>query len=221
MPPDTNQSLPKIGYLFHYPKLDHPTDKFRLDVYISSAPTNQHFDVLHASFPIKSRKNSIRQLKVAQPWNFEKNYRVCAGLVVMEDRNGRKEEAFSFGGQLTIENQDMQTVCSLTSSVPILEINEATILHLLFVEEVEILLAEIQVKYQNHEDYEQRLSEAEPLKLYMACLESLTAKFEELHHRSHLQDQLLVYLHTQKHRMEAADIVKEPAPRLVDIFKSA
>jgi len=218
MTQDKQQSLPKIGYLFHFPKLDHPTDKFRLDIYISSEPTNQHFDVLHAFFPIKTQKKSIRQLKVTQPWHFETDYRVCAGLVVMEDRKGSKEEAFSFGGRLAVENQEWQTVCSLVSPAPIFEINEATPLHILFIEEVEILLAENQVKFQHHEDYEQQLSQAEPMELYLACLAALTVKFEALHHRTDLQTQLLIYLHAQKHRLEAAGIARDPAPRLAEIF---
>jgi hypothetical protein len=43
-------NLPKIGYLYHYPRIDHSTDNFRLDIHITSEPTNQHFDVLRVQF---------------------------------------------------------------------------------------------------------------------------------------------------------------------------
>jgi hypothetical protein len=42
-----------------------------------------------------------------------------------------------------------------------------------------------------------------------------------MHRKTMLQDKLLIYLHAQKHRLEAAGITKHPAPKLVDIFGRA
>ncbi|MBT3189898.1 MAG: hypothetical protein HN335_12960, partial [Anaerolineae bacterium] len=52
-------ALPKIGYLYHYPQLDHPTDNFRLDIFVSSVPTEQHFDVQHVHFFIKTPQETV------------------------------------------------------------------------------------------------------------------------------------------------------------------
>ena len=214
----SNQTLPKIGYLFHYPRIDHPTDNFRLDIHISSEPTNQHFDVLRVQFPVKTEEGNIKLLKVTHPWYFEKVAQVGAGVVVMEDRNGKKEDAFTFGGQLTIDNQDEQAYCVLVSSAPILEISGATPLHMLFVEEVEILLAKNQAEYSDHQAFEKRLNKADPLELYMACMEALLNKYEDYSQKTDEQYQFIVYLHSQKHRLEAAGLVRNPILRLDELF---
>jgi hypothetical protein len=211
-------TLPKIGYLYHYPRLDHPTDNFRLDLHISSEPTNKHFDVLRAQFPVKSEEGYIRHMKVTHPWNFGKFAQVSAGVLSMEDRKGSKEDAFTFGGKLTIENQEKQVFCVLISSAPILEMSGATPLHILFVEEVEIILAKIQAKYPDHQVYEERLIQAEPFALYLSCLESMLEKYEVLTHKTEMQYQFLIYLHSQMHRLESAGKIKEPILQLDDLF---
>ena len=125
MEENTENNLPKIGYLYHYPKLDHATDKFRLDIYVSSEPTEKHFDVTQASFLVIPQKSAMDRLVITHPGDFTKKAHICAGLVVMKDRKGKKEEAFTFGGELQVEAEEYQTICSLTSSAPILEITHA------------------------------------------------------------------------------------------------
>jgi hypothetical protein len=209
---------PNIGYLYHYPRLDHPTDNFSLDIYLSSAPTEQHFDVLRSHFFVANQEGEIERLSVTHPWTFDETAQVCAGLVEMEDWKGKKEEAFTFGGRLTIESQDTVTTCMLTSSAPILEISGATPLHALFIEEMEILFAKRKAAYHHHHEYETRLIEADPLKLYCACLEALFQKFEHLPHKDEKYSRFLVDLRMQKHRIEATELVKEPASALNDIL---
>ena len=211
-------TLPKIGYLYHYPRFDHPTDNFRLDIHVSSEPTNKHFDVLRAQFPVKAEEGYIRHLKVTHPWKFEKYAQVSAGVVSMEDRMGRKEDAFTFGGKLTIENQEKQEVCVLVSSAPILEMSGVVPLHIQFVEEVEILLAKIQARYSDHQAYEERLIKTEPFALYLACLQSILEKYEVLSHKTENQYRLLIYLHSQLHRLESAGMIREPILHLDDLF---
>jgi hypothetical protein len=211
-------TLPKIGYLYHYPRLDHPTDNFRLDIHISSEPTSKHFDVLRAQFPVIADGGYIKKLKVTHPWNFEKFAQVSAGVVIMEDRKGSKEDAFTFGGKLTIENQEKQVVCVLVSTAPILEMSGATPLHIQFVEEVEIVLAKIQAKYSDHQTYEEKLIKAAPFALYLACLESILKKYEVLAHKTEMQHQVLIYLHSQMHRLETAGMIREPILDLDDLF---
>jgi len=211
-------TLPKIGYLYHYPRLDHPTDNFRLDIHVSSEPTNKHFDVLRAQIPVKAEEGYIRLLKVTHPWKFEKSAQVCAGILSMEDRKGSKEDAFTFGGKLTIENQEKQDICVLVSSAPILEMSGVVPLHIQFVEEVEILLAKIQARYSDHQAYEERLIKTEPFALYLACLQSILEKYEVLSHKTENQYRLLIYLHSQLHRLESAGMIREPILHLDDLF---
>jgi len=212
-------TLPKIGYLYHYPRLDHPTDNFRLDIFISSIPTEQHFDVLRAHFFIKTQEGAMERITVTHPWIYEKSARVCAGVVVMDDRKGKKEEAFTFGGQLKIESQDLQTACILVSPAPLLEISGATPLNGLFIDELEILLAECRAAYPNHQEYETQLVKTDPFELYLACLIELIQKFEQFPYKDETYLQLLWFLHSQKYRLDSAGLSRDPAPKLEDIFK--
>jgi len=210
--------IPKIGYLYHYPNISHPNNKFRLDIYITAKPTEQHFDVLRTVFLAKTQSGEIVKLKVTHPWNHEKINKICAGFVVMEDRKGKKEEAFTFGGQLTIDRFDNQTVCVLMSPAPILEISGVTTIHKLFIDEVEILLARMSAKFVDYHNYEKHLINADPLTLYLSCLETLLEKFEHISNENDNYFQLLMYLHSQKHRLKAAGLFKTPPPTLDDIF---
>ena len=51
-----DKTLPEIGYLYFYPRMEHPTEKFRLDVFISATPTEQHFDVLQFHCFVKNQR---------------------------------------------------------------------------------------------------------------------------------------------------------------------
>ena len=210
--------LPKIGYMYHYPRLDNLTDTFRLDIFISSIPTKKHFDVLRAHFFVKTQEGVVRRLTITHPWTYEEIARVCAGVIILEDRNKKEEEAFTFGGQLKIKAEEMQTVCTMVSTAPILEISRATPLHSLLVEEMEILFAERQAKYTNRHEYEAKLGNADPLDLYLACLKELREKFEQFPHMDNEYLQFLRYLHTEEHRLEAAGLFRKPRPELEDIL---
>jgi hypothetical protein len=218
MPNASVPDIPNIGYLYHYPRLDHPSDNFCLDIYLFSAPTEQHFDVLRSHFSVASQQGTIERLTVKHPWAFGQTFQVCGGLVEMEDWKGKKEEAFTFGGSLTIDSKEMVTTCSLASSAPILEISGATPLHALFIEEVEILLAERKAANLNPHEYEAHLIKANPLKLYRACLEALIDKFENFPHKDEQYLKFLVDLWIQKRRIAATALAKGPAPSLIEIL---
>jgi hypothetical protein len=91
-------------------------------------------------------------------------------------------------------------------------------LHIQFVEEVEILLAKIQARYSDHQAYEERLIKTEPFALYLACLQSILEKYEVLSHKTENQYRLLIYLHSQLHRLESAGMIREPILHLDDLF---
>ncbi len=212
-------ALPKIGYLYHYPQLDHPTDNFRLDIFVSSVPTEKHFDVQHVHFFIKTPQAAVEKITVVHPWTLQKTARVCAGKVIMEDRYDEKKEAFTFGGDLQIENQAAQTSCILVSTAPILDLGDATPQQIFFADELEILFAERRAMYPNHHAYEMQLSKADPFKLYLASLKALIQKFEEFPHKDRKYRQFLHFLHSEKHRLYAARISVDIAPSLDTIFQ--
>ena len=212
--------LPKIGYLYHYPRLDRSTGNFRLDIFVSSVPTEQHFDVQHAHFFIITPEETTERLSISHPWSYKKDAQVCAGVVVMEDRHKEKKEAFTFGGNLTIESYKTHTLCSIVSSAPILELSDSTPLLQFFIEELEIILAERRALYPKLHDYEKQLANADSLTLYLASLEELIEKFEEFPNKDKRYREFLIFLHAEKHRLYEAGISTELAPTLDEIFKT-
>lgn len=206
--------LPKIGYLYHYPSLDHPTDKFRLDVYVSSIPTEKHFDVLHAIFNVESEYGGIERLKVTHPWEFQSPYRACLGRVILEDRNDKKDEAFCFGGKLTLNVKHKLTECVLVSPAPIIEMNETRPMQVLFVRELEILLAEYRADNKDESDYEKHMCAVDPLDLFTACLNELLEKYIHKANKDDTSLEFLDYLHKEEHRLHEAGLGKESVSSL-------
>ncbi len=218
MKPDPDLKLPKIGYLYHYPRLDHPTDKFRLDIFISSVPTEKHFDVIRVTLPVTNHDGGMDHLKIVHPWFHDNTARICAGVVIMEDRKGKKEEAFTFGGEINITSEKDQTKCYLVSSAPILEISGAQPLNKLFIEELEIILAEQHSAHGPDRDYEFNLCAASPENLYLACLRELRHKLKQSPLKNELKFQLQSFLLYEEHRLFSAELVSNPVISLVDIF---
>ena len=212
-------SMPEIGYLFHYPKIDKRKDPFQLDVFISSTPTEKHFDVYRLRIIAKDPHGKIENYSIVHPWHYSKEAAVCAGLVILEDRTGAREEAFTFGGTLTIKVQDLQTDCSLSSPAPILEISHASSSDKLFIEEVELLLAEYRVKFTAPLAFEEKLFEIDPFDLYIACLYRIIDKFENFPKKDEMYERLLWKLHTQLHRLDAVGMIKNIYPTLEKLFK--
>ncbi len=216
---EDEHNLPKLGFLYHYPSLDHPTDKFRLDIFISSVPTEKHFDVLHVILNIESQYGGLERFKITHPWEYQSPYRVCPGTVIMEDRKGKKVEAFCFGGNLVINKKDSFTECFLSSPAPILEFDETNPMKVLLIEKVEILLAEYRAGYTNDQDFEKDLCSTAPLDLYTACLTSLTSDLRSKAQKNDQDLQFLNYLHKEDYRLGMAGLIDSPAPGLDDIFK--
>ena len=210
--------LPKIGYLYHYPSLDHPTDKFRLDVYVSSITTEKHFDVLHAIFNVESQYGGFERLKVTHPWEFHSPYRVCPGKVILEDRKDKKDEAFCFGGKLTLNVKHELTECVLVSPAPIIEVCETRPMQVLFVRELEILLAEYRAENVDESVIEKCLCAVDPLDLYSACLNELLEKYKHKANKDDVYLEFLDYLHKEEHRMQLAGLVKDPISSLDEIL---
>jgi hypothetical protein len=212
--------LPKIGYLFHYPDPDHPSEKFRLDVFITSQHTEKHFDVLNANFPAQTPREIVTNLKVFHPWEFEQQYRVCPGLVILEDHKGKKEQALTFGGYLSIESRDLHTVCILVSQAPIIQFHQNQHPQELFIEEVEILLAEQRAHFHDDSFYQQRVCDSDPLELFQSCIQTLIHKLENFKNRNESYSELLNYLHTQEHRLDAAGLLNGPGKSLEEMFQN-
>lgn len=177
----------ELGYVFwpiQYPhSLGHP----RLDITLSNVPSNLHFDPKEVHLYItpsldKTQPKSIEHLKISHPWTHRTSYRVAPGMLFIEDRKGKKVEAYSFGGNLQIKSDDATTKCIIESEAPILEIIETNPVVMMLVEEVEIIFAKRRVIWaHDREGFEARLADIHPELLYASCLVELRAKFNSSH----------------------------------------
>jgi hypothetical protein len=170
-------SGPELGYRFYPPIDPHDPGHPQLDVVIHTIPTGEHFDPERFTCPIAASSGAVA-LHVLHPWTQELTYRVCAGDVLIEDREHQRIKAFTFGGTLTIDSDHRRTVCSLTSPVSLLEYSsQPAAVGQQLIDEVNILFAERRAA-QDEDVFAQRLAAADPVQLYRACLVALHAKFE-------------------------------------------
>ena len=182
-----NYSKYKLGYVFWPIQYPHALGHPRLDITLTSVPSNLHFDPKEVHLYItpsldKTQPKSIEHLKISHPWTHRTSYRVAPGMLFIEDRKGKKVEAYSFGGNLQIKSDDATTKCIIESEAPILEIMETNPVVMMLVEEVEIIFAKRRVIWaHDREGFEARLADIHPELLYASCLEVLRSKFGESH----------------------------------------
>jgi hypothetical protein len=215
-----NLSEPKFGYWFTNPDSSHTSGSYRLEIYINETPTKQHFDPEKLHLFVKSETGLIESLAIRHPWDFNSVYQALAGSIEMTDRNGKEEEAYTFGGSFKIESQDLFTICTLDSPAPILEISSANHLLMTFIEEVEILFAKRRAALLSKPHiYEQHLVNADPFKLYYASLNALIEQFEHVHHQENQPfNEFLNFLHVEGKRIKDAGSALFFAPALEDIL---
>ena len=219
---NVKRNLPShnFGYWFVPPESSHAPGGSSLIIIINESPTEDHFDPKKIHISVKSEEDSIGFQTIRHPWMFDRTYQVLAGSIEITDRYGKEEEAFSFGGSLKIVSQDKSTICTLESPAPILEISSSDSILMMFIEEIEILFAKRRaVLLSKPHKYEKRLMNADPVKLYLACLNALTYKFEHLHSEEGLRiDEFLNFLHDERKRFKDEGLTPLLVPVLEEIL---
>jgi hypothetical protein len=168
-----------FGYHFYPAEPPNSIGHPRLDIFIHSKPTHEHFDAEEVSLTVVQARESCENISVTHPWSFQPDYRVYPGMITLRDRLRQTVSAFTFGGSLHIRSEENMTACEITSPVPILSFHIPETLDFILAQEVEILLAELRARWINHPDLlESHLSQSTPLALYATCLEVLRRKFE-------------------------------------------
>jgi hypothetical protein len=165
-----------------------------MDIMLRSSPTNIHFDPSRLYLTVVSGENDISHLTITYNGIQLNKYRVVAGPVCIQDRKGKVLHAFTFGGELRIEVEEQEKICTIISTAPIFQFIQPIAIR--FIEEVEIILAEQRAKWENDpHEFETRLAAAEPLVLYAACLKFLINKFELSNNKS--AQHLVHFIHTE------------------------
>jgi hypothetical protein len=191
-----------------------------LEIVLPESPAGEYFTPRSVHLSVKSRQGFPEKLKITHPWSFGKIYQLLPGVIEIIAADGEKVEAFTLGGSLEIETQDTLTACILTSPAPILEITSNGKVEDLYIEELEIILAERRAVLLNESrDYDARIIKAPPLELYAAILNTLIDKFDHSHHKQDPQLlELIQFLHAEKRRLQDDGLLPMFTPSLEDLL---
>jgi hypothetical protein len=197
---------PDLGYVFYpYKTIDHPGHP-RLDVIISRKPTYRHFDPERVNFPVVSQtEDFVKHVVIRHPWTLKKRYRVCAGRIVLTDLQGKRIEAFSFGGDLQIVSDAEHTICVLQSRAPIFSLHALHDLPTWITVESEIILARQRAHWdpKHPHEFQTHLATLDPLLLYASCLQTIQDKHCDLYlEEEELDHQGLHFVQTEIHRLQ-------------------
>ncbi len=213
------QGQPEYGYWYSPPQSEGAPAGNRLEIILLAKPTGQHFDP-HIVSLLANTGDVVETVRFHHPWGYGDEYQVCAGRIEMLDWAGKVEEAFTFGGRFSLEEHDDWTRGILESPVPILAISEVDPIKRLWIEEVEILLAERRAAFEGDPDqFERRLAEVKPFDLYLACLDAIGRKFKAMHHLQEPQMlELLQLIRAEKRRLEDQGALPLVPPVLEEVL---
>ncbi len=208
------------GYYFHSREYSNSPGHPRLDVLLRSVPTGKHFDPEKLSLTVAPKHKGTELLRVQHPWLGQDQYRACAGHMILQDRKGKKVEAFTFGGDLRIESEEMLTACFLTSPAPILVLIGTSSIPMLLAVETEIVFAERRANCElDRSTFKDRLTAADPFTLYCICLEALKKKFERYPSRGvEFIQQFVNFLNTEIKTLHELDKWPVSMPTVAEIL---
>ena len=109
-----------FGYSFEPDCSPDEPAHHRLRVVLRAHPTHAHYDPEHVSLPVITRLGEIEPLRVFHPWPADRDYTAAAGRVIVQDRLGKRVEAFTFGGPVLIDAEPEYVALQLDSPAPIL-----------------------------------------------------------------------------------------------------
>lgn len=147
-------------------------------VAIRRAPTNKHFDPETLRLHVVTAQGRPEAVTLDRKPNSPFAHRVCLGETLITDRFGKRVEFFIFGGSLEVAELADETIYSLRSSAPILQLTrdlESLSDHLASQAQVE--LNELRSLWRADDAFDKRLASIEPQVLYRALLRALREKF--------------------------------------------
>lgn len=210
----------ELGYTYASPR--HPNDPGspRLDILIRAQPTGLHFDPERVDFPTLVQPDTVETLTIDHPWTGLKQFRLYPGRILMYDHQNKVARAFTFGGSLEVTPSDLETLCTVQSSAPILNLTLPQSLAVILAEEVETLLASYRARWADQiEHFQQRVGATDPLTLYQACLNSLRQRFEALPAGVEgIMQKFSHFLHVESQELQAEHNLPAHSDTLEELF---
>jgi hypothetical protein len=180
--PDKSDPSPDLGYRYLPGFYPMPSSYGALEVFLRRRATGEHFDPVQLDLAVCSSADESQHLQLSHPWSSSTSFQALSGRVIITDRNRKKVEGYTFGGELRIDSREQVTIARLTSPAPIFDLmppHKEPSLPLL-VEEVEILLAERRAAWADKPlALNARWCTVDPLKLYAACMAGLMGRLAE------------------------------------------
>ena len=156
-------------------------------VAIRKQPTEKHFDPQAMRLRLRDKYDQAKwtTLWLHSPLELpiKASMHVCPGEVMLRDRTDKRANFFVFGGSLEAVSVPGETVYSLRSPAPILQLTDdpETVPDQL-ASETQALIGELQVRWEaDDEGFARRLAQVDPLQFYVATLDSILAHYERAH----------------------------------------
>jgi len=148
-------------------------------VAVREAPTRMHFDPESMRVEMVSHDGMPNRMTLGFRLPAPESQRVCVGSVVLSDREHKGGEFFTFGGPLESVSVPGETVYSLRSAAPILELTmQETPAHQLAAEaEAQIARARAKTKTSD-QGFAWRLAHVDALQLYIATIHSVFLAYQ-------------------------------------------
>jgi hypothetical protein len=156
-------------------------------VAIRKQPTEKHFDPQSMRLRLRDKYDQAKWttlwLHSPQELPIKASIHVCLGEVMLRDRADKRANFFVFGGSLEAVSVPGETVYSLRSPAPMLQLtDDPETVPDQFTSETEALIGELQVGWGSDEEgFARRLAQVDPLQFYMATLNSILAHYERAH----------------------------------------
>lgn len=176
----TEQLTEELGYYFHPAQQAGSPGHPQLDINLYDEPTKEHFDPQQATFWVVEADGRVVQTVITHPWRGYPQLRVCAGRIMIVDRKEKVVEAFSLGGDLQITVHDTYTSCELTSSAPIIHLQDIQDMPTDLVSEFEALLARLHARWHGDDTgFRKKLATIEPFTLFVAGLAAIKERLDQ------------------------------------------
>jgi hypothetical protein len=190
-------------------------------VAIRETPTQAHFDPESIGANILDEDGVPEWTTLHREWRFPTSSRVSAGRVILRDRVKKTVEFFTFGGTIESFAVPGETVYSLRSPAPILEITPgesgSDIDDLIF--EVETLLARLHTAWGMDDDhFGLHLGQVAPDQLYVASLNSILTKLKQTPALRERHSELYTLLLKEKDWLKKNDCWPEDQPTLEQLL---
>jgi len=181
---DEQSILRRMEYWGYYllPK-SHPNSLgyTGLVVPIRETPTGEHYDPESIHLRIIEKDKDMYWATFRLKVLFQKSRNIGPGQVTLRDRTDNRVKFFTFGGLLEAVSVPGETVYSLRSPAPILDLNgslESVADQLAF--ETEAMIAKQDARWGlNERGFLRRLAEADPFEFYLATLYSILQHYEQ------------------------------------------